>query len=214
MADLETKELLLVIQQSADCAQLLQLDDVWTSMAVRGPSLGLSNLETMVSEIKPLIDRVSERAPIVHAIAEAHIEDLDEATRDLLSSGQLSESDRTDLIWILRRRGRDSVIEVLRGASQALDDPKSEAQYLDEQLRRITVGQFVTGDLSRKFRCGLSLSLIGGSILTFPSSAAAGFGVMAVGGAAAGVTGMFLTGGVGGIALLVAGLFVARRSGC
>ena len=157
---------------------------------------------------------VSERALTVQAIAERNTEVLDETTRNLLSSGQLSESDRTDLVWFLRRHGRDSVIEVLRGASQALADPKSEAQNLDEQLRRITEEQYVTGDFSKKFRCGLSSSLIGGSILSLPSTAVASLGVLAAGGAVAGVTGMFLTGGVGAIAILVAGLFVARRSGC
>ena len=214
MADLETKDLLLVIEQTADCVKLLQLDDVWTSMAVGGPSLGLPNLKTLVSETKSLIYRVSERAPAVFAIAEKHSDALAKTTRDLLSSGLLSESDRTDLIWILARLGSDSVIEVLRDAMQSLDNPGSEVRHLDEQLRQIIEGQSANGDLSKEFRCNLSLTLIGGSILALPSSAAAGLGAMAVVGGTAVVAGMFLTGGVGGIALLVAGLLVARRNKC
>jgi hypothetical protein len=129
-----------------------------------------------------------------------------------LSSGALTEADRTDLLWLLRRRSRDSVAELLSRAAEALADPESEVGYVEEQPhdRRAAPGDRRPIE---EVPLWADLTLVGGSIVALPASAAASFGVMAVGGAAAAVTGMFLPGRVGGIAVLAAGLIVARRNG-
>ena len=105
MVDLALNDHFVVTQLTSDAVRLMQLDDMWTA---RAPIGKIDELNLIVEQMEPLIRQVSEQAARLRDIAVAHTMALDATLIFLMTSpGVLTDVDRADLSWLLRRRQQD-----------------------------------------------------------------------------------------------------------
>jgi len=125
----------------------------------------------------------------------------------------LSTEDRDDLRWLVTRAG--GVTELVRSTADTLSTYEDELHALEQQVYRMQSGEDAYGDLSPSFRCGLASGLLISGAASLPSAAgtAAAVAVAAGGAVTAGVI-VGVSGGIGAIALIVAGILVMRRQKC
>ncbi len=205
-------------RMTADSLRLLQLDDIWTSVVQNPRSVGRDNpqitpgLESVVLGMITLLESCAEHRELLQSLAERMDED-DEAWLALILESGLFDQESTGEI---RRRADEA--GGFRGLALAAADGLASAQeeiyLLQGQLRDLDAGTAVAGDLTRKFRCNLGMTLLTGGLLSIPPIAAAAVGT----GIAAGAVGAGLlvgaTGGIAAIPIVIAGLIFMARSGC
>jgi hypothetical protein len=191
----------------------LQLDDLWTA-AAQAHSSANNDVQTSQSrEIGGLVRDMTESLALlgesVETLREAAVgcsQEGESCLNELLWSTELRDEDRADLRWLTLRHGGFQGISTT--AIATLSTCQSEIDQLRRQSVAMGIGNAVAGDLTRQFRCGLGMALISSAIMSLQTTAVAAVSVASAGALIA------TTGGVGAIAILVAGLLVIRNSRC
>jgi hypothetical protein len=196
---------------------LLVIDDLWTAAATgTRPQQGdasLPDYAQITRRMMELIPEIGQASDFVRLIPVFMGDDGEERFTALQWGSELSAEDRDDLRWLAAREG--GLGGLAHKAADVLLDYGDEVASLKGQVRSIGQGLQVEGDLSRRFRCGLGQSLIVTGAGCLPAAASAGAGAAFAAGVAA--TGMAVgaaTGGIGAIAIMVAGLLVIRKARC
>jgi hypothetical protein len=237
MAALSHYDLIRVSEMSGDIMTLLALDDAWTAAvasasfgvphadeagseaAVRlGKVLAYQRIEAAIDlgrEIMSRLSRINENQypSLMSALPELLGPDGEEQFTALLWSDDLNPADRDDLRWIAQRHG--GLAGLAGSAAAELDGWRPEYNAIQEQVNSLSRGLPASGDFSKHFRCGLGNGLMVSGFTTMAGTASLGAGAaLAVGGTIAAGVAVAATGGIAGLAILVAGVVIARKAMC
>jgi hypothetical protein len=244
MPELSPSDQIRLAQVTADMMRLLQLDDAWTAAAAATTAVSLApgifyaplktshvwqipfevaqlpessaargSAEELAAEMKQVLQQMSNHHGFV-----AELPDLmgDALTQrfDALQWGAygFSSQDRDDLRWLMLREG--GVAGLAESAAEALSAYQAEIDAIDAQLGNIARAMPAEGDLSRKYRCGLGKALMLTGAGALPPAASAGAAAAFGAGALAAGIAVGATGGLLGVAIIVAGLLVIRSQRC
>ncbi len=206
-----------VATMTGDMLRLLQLDDLWTGAVAqtlipseRTPAL--AEVESLAGEMIDRLGQMQEHVDLLRKVGEDLGDDGEDRLNSLLWGTELNSEDRTDLRWLLTRAG--GFQSMARSAGDVLSSYDSEVNLLEQQLTFLRQGEAATGDLSRRYRCGLGQGLIIGGAASLPATAVAAAGAGVTVGAIGAAVLVAATGGVAGVAVLIAGLFVIRKARC
>jgi hypothetical protein len=215
MAELRPIERAEMSRKSGDMMTLLLLDDAWTEF-VRGqvpPDVHAPFPLELIAEMNRLLAGMDQAAQLIRRVSERLGPDLNARFDALMWGDGLSTEDRDDLRWLVTRAG--GVAEFVRSTADTLMTYGEEVDALDLQVRRVRSGEQAIGDLSPSFRCGLASGLLISGAASLPSAAGTGAAVaIAAGGAITAGVIVGATGGIGALALIVAGILVMRRQKC
>ncbi len=217
-----------VARLTSESLELLQLDDIWTAAVqqISHPTDDVSftadEIISVVEQMLTLLQSIGEQSDFLHQLGENVDESDEDVLNSLLWGDELGAQEQSDLRWMIARQfGLSGLIHT---AADGLADYEVEISNLRRDLLSFGQGETVEGDspsatvegdLSRKFRCNLGLTLIGGGILSMPATAtgATAAGV-ALGATVGGAVLVGATGGIAGLAVIVAGIFFIRKSKC
>ncbi len=203
---------------TSEALRLLQLDDLWTtavrewSSSPNNPQSSPEELFRLANEMKVLLETIGNRRDFLSGIGDSISDEDEDLLNSVLWGNELSAEDQADLRWIITREG--GLRRLIASAVDTLSNYYSEIEHIDQQMQALGLGEAVNGDLTRKFRCALGLTLIGGGFLSLPPTIGGAVGVgLTVGAVGAGLL-VGATGGVAGLAIIAAGIFFIRKSKC
>jgi hypothetical protein len=218
---------------SGDMMTLLLLDDAWTelvqqrSTASDRPTAPLpvghpDSLVRITDQMEDLLVRIGEAARFIGSLPDRMGDDLSDRFDALMWGDWLSTAGRDDLRWLVTRAGGAARLAYL--AEEALSDYQAEVDDLRRQVGRGPRNQMRAtieeaqpeGDLSKSYRCGLGTGLLVSGAAALPSAIGTGAAAAVTAGAGALAAGVIVgvSGGVGAIAIIIAGLLVMRRAKC
>jgi hypothetical protein len=242
MPELSPSDQTRLARVTADMMRLLQLDDAWTAAAAATTAVSLvpgffyglpgashawqfevaaapespaarGAAEELGAEMKKLLQQMGNHHGFIGELP-GYMGDALTQRFDALQWGAygVSSRDREDLRWLMLREG--GVDRLAESAAEALSGYQAEIDAIDGQLGRIARAIPAEGDLSRKYRCGLGKALMLTGAGTLPPAAGAGAAAAFGAGALAAGIAVGATGGLLGVAVIVAGLLVIRSQRC
>ena len=163
-----------IVNAATNFNRLISLDQVWTNYLEQAepplPEKDISELETIVENMIQLLEESRRGAEYLTVITYNFQDELAEEFQKSFQEAELGEEAKSILLKTIERHG--GIVEFSEQSIQGImRNSDSEIEMLQAKISKIKNGEFIPGDLSRKFICDLVGGIILGSLAApFPSN--------------------------------------------